>query len=121
MSMFGQTLMVMGDVKAVEDLSIEGLIVGSIACEGSAVVVAATATVTGDIIARDVTIMGKVEGQVIATDVVDLRAGACVVGQVVSKRFIMNDGADFTGRVEPQHLEAALSVAKFQQKKRETA
>ena len=119
--MFGQTLTVTGDVKALEDIAIEGHIVGSITCEESAVVVAATATVTGDIIARDVTIMGTVEGQIVAPDVVDVRAGACVVGQVVSKRFIMNDGADFAGRVEPQHLEAALSVAKFQQKKRGTA
>jgi hypothetical protein len=38
----------------------------------------------------------------------------------MSKQFILHDGAHFTGRVEPQHLDAALRVAKFNQQKRET-
>lgn len=121
MSTFGRSLTITGAVQALEDLSVEGRVEGAITSEESAVVVGAAATVIGDIIARDVTVLGTVEGQIIATDVVDIRSGARVVGQIMSKRFIMNDGADVTGRVEPQHLEAALRVARFQQKKRETA
>ncbi len=33
----------------------------------------------------------------------------------------MDDGARFQGRVEPQHLEAALRVAQYQQKKQDEA
>jgi cytoskeletal protein CcmA (bactofilin family) len=74
--------------------------------------------VAGDIVARDLTIFGRVDGQMVATDVVDVRPGAVVTGHVVAKSFILNDGADFVGRVEPQHLEAALRVAKYQQAKK---
>ena len=47
----------------------------------------------------------------------DLRPGSEVRANVASKRFILNDGAGFAGRVEPQHVEAALRVARFQKRK----
>ena len=65
----------------------------------------------GDIIARDITVFGNIAGQLLATDVVDVRAEATVTGRIVSKRFILNDGAHFTGRAEPQHLDTAFRVA----------
>jgi cytoskeletal protein CcmA (bactofilin family) len=92
---------------------------GPIWCEDGAVTVGPSADVLGDIIARDVTIFGKAEGQIVATDVVDLRPDSDVRGQVVSRTFILNDGAHFHGRVEPQHLDAALSVARYQREKRD--
>jgi hypothetical protein len=39
----------------------------------------------------------------------------------MSKRFILDPDAYFAGRVEPQHLEAAMRVAKFHQRKRDAA
>lgn len=121
MSTFGPTIVVAGEVRSVDDVTIEGRLEGPLTCEDAAIIVASTATIVGDIVARDVTIMGRVHGQVIATDVVDVRAGSVVTGDVVAKRFILNDGADFVGRVEPQHLEAALRVARFQQRTRDTS
>lgn len=119
--MFGRGISVKGEIRSIEDLTFEGRVEGPIICEEGAVTVAAGATIQGDLIARDVTILGNVEGQIVATDVVDVRAGSFVTGQVVAKRFILGDGANFVGRVEPQHLEAALRVARFQQRKRDTA
>ena len=75
-------------------------------------------TSTGDIVARDVTIEGRVDGQIIATDVVEVRPGATLAGRVISKRFILEPDADVRARVEPQHLDTAIRVARFQQQKR---
>jgi cytoskeletal protein CcmA (bactofilin family) len=119
MSLLGKTIVVKGELRTSEDLTVEGRIEGPILCETSAVVVAPTANVTGDILARDITVFGRVDGQLVATDVVDVRPDAMVTGRVVSKRFILDPGAQFVGRVEPQHLEAALRVAKFEQRKRD--
>jgi cytoskeletal protein CcmA (bactofilin family) len=85
------------------------------------VTLAESASVIGDVMARDVTVTGRLEGQIVATEVVDVRAGANVTGKVVSARFILNDGATFNGRVEPQHLEAAVRVARFQREKQAAA
>jgi cytoskeletal protein CcmA (bactofilin family) len=121
MSVLGATLVVRGEVRSVDDLTIDSQIDGPVICEDGAVTVTAKARVSGDILARDVTILGRVDGQIVATDVVDVRAGSSVSGQVVSRRFILDEGASFVGRVEPQHLEAALRVARYQQRKRDTA
>ena len=117
MSMIGRTIRVNGELRSTEDITVEGRVEGPIRCEGVAVTLAASAEVTGDVFARDITVFGRSSGRLIATDVVDLRARATVTGQILSKRFILNEGAHFTGRAEPQHLEGALRVAKFQQEK----
>ncbi|HEX5214710.1 MAG TPA: polymer-forming cytoskeletal protein [Vicinamibacterales bacterium] len=119
MSVLGKTILVKGELRSTEDLTIEGRIDGPITCVDGAVVVTAEAAVAGDVIARDITVFGRSHGQLIATEVVDVRAGATVTGTAMSKQFILHDGAHFTGRVEPQHLDAALRVARFNQQKRD--
>ena len=121
MSLWGKSIVVKGELRSSEDLTIEGTIDGPLICEGCAIVIEPNANVVGDILARDVTIFGRSAGQIIATDVVDVRPEAIVRGQIVSKRFILNDGARFDGRVEPQHLDAAQSVVRYNQKKRDGA
>jgi len=120
MSLFGKTILVKGELRSTGDLTIEGRIDGPVTCVDGAVVVTAEAAVAGDVIARDITVFGRSHGQLIATEVVDVRPGATVTGTAMSKQFILHEGAHFTGRVEPQHLEAALRVAKFNQQKRDT-
>lgn len=119
MSVLGKTILVKGELRSTEDLTIEGRIDGPVTCVDGAVVVTAEAAVAGDVIARDITVFGRSHGQLIATEVVDVRPGATVTGTAMSKQFILHEGAHFTGRVEPQHLDAALRVARFNQQKRE--
>ena len=117
--MRGKTITLKGTLHAAEDLTIGGRIEGSIVCDGFAVVLEPSAQMTGDILADDITVHGRSDGQLTAATVVDVRAGAAVTGRVISRRFILDPDATFNGHVEPQHLEAALSVARYQQKKRE--
>jgi cytoskeletal protein CcmA (bactofilin family) len=121
MSLFGRTLLVRGEVRTGEDLTIEGRVEGPVLAEGAAIVLGPSASVTGDVIARDITVFGRIDGQLVATEIVDLRAGAEVTGQVVTQRLAINDGALFNGRVVPQQLEAALRVARYNQQKRDAA
>lgn len=119
MSLIGKTLAVKGELRATEDLTIQGRVDGPILCEGFAVVVEKSAELSGDIVARDITVLGSFSGRLIATEVVDIRPDANVSGQVHAKRFVLDDGARFNGRVQPGQLEAALRVARFEQQRRE--
>ena len=121
MSTIGKTIVLKGELRTSEQITIEGRVEGPMWCENQDVVLAASADVAGDIFARDITVFGRMTGQLVATDVVDLRPDANVTGQIISKRVILDAAAHFTGRVEPQHLDAALRVAKFNQKKRDDA
>jgi cytoskeletal protein CcmA (bactofilin family) len=114
MTTLGKAISVKGELRVLEDLTVEGRIEGPVWCENRAVTIASSAHVVGDVIARDITVFGRIAGQLLATDVVDVRAEATVTGRVVSKRFILNDGAHFNGRAEPQHLETAFRVARYQ-------
>ncbi len=120
MSCIGKTIAIKGELRAAEDLLVEGRMDGPISCENGAVVVASSAQVAGNIIARDITVFGHIAGQLIATEVVDVRPEATVTGQVIAKRFILDADALFNGRAAPQQLEAALRVAKYQQRQRDS-
>jgi cytoskeletal protein CcmA (bactofilin family) len=121
MSTLGKTIVIKGEVRSLEDMNVEGRVEGPVFCDGCAVVIGPEGSVEGEIVADDITVFGRMQGQLIAADIVDLRAEATVTGQIVSKRFVLNDGARFNGHVEPQHLEAALRVARFQQQQKRKA
>ncbi len=118
MSLFGKTIRITGEVRATGDLTVEGRVHGPITCEGGAVTITASSTVEGDVVADDITVFGRAAGQLIATDVVDIREGATVAGAVIAPRMILNEGAVLNGRVDPKRLDAALGVARFQQRQR---
>ena len=117
MTTLSKTILIKGELHVREDLTVEGRIEGPVWCEDRAVTIASTAHVVGDVMARDITVFGRIAGQLLATDVVDVRAEASVTGRIVSKRFILNEGASFNGRAEPQHVDTAFRVARFQQQK----
>ena len=121
MSTVGGTFSVIGELRSGADITIAGRIEGHVLCEPVAVVLAPSAHIVGDVVARDITVFGVASGKLIATDVVDIRPGAIVTGQIIAPRFVLTDGAYFSGRVEPQHLEAALRISRFEQDKRDAA
>ena len=120
MSIVGRTLVIIGEVRSTTDLTLDARIDGPVLCEGGVVTLAATAVVNGDVVARDITVFGRSSGQLIATEIVDLRAGAVVDGVAIAPGFILHDGACFNGRVDPLRLDAALSVVRFQHKQRDS-
>jgi cytoskeletal protein CcmA (bactofilin family) len=109
----GRAFEIAGDVDSDEDVTIEGRVTGTIWTSGRAVTVAPAGAVVGEIVAREITVHGFVTGNLIASEVVDIRATAHVSGRVVAGRFILETGAWFDGTVAPQQLTAALLVARY--------
>jgi cytoskeletal protein CcmA (bactofilin family) len=112
MPIVGEGVLVRGEVSATGDLTISGHVEGPVWCDGAAVVIAATGRLTGEVFARDITVFGRVEGTLVATEVVDIRPNATVTGRVVAARLIITDGGAFNGSAEPQHLDTVLRVAR---------
>jgi cytoskeletal protein CcmA (bactofilin family) len=112
MSLHGRTLAIRGNVDCVEDVLIEGRIDGHVWNENHAVTIGLDAVVKGDIVARIITVCGQVEGTMMATGRVDIMSEARVTGRVVAQRFMLADGGLFSGRVEPQNLDTAMTVAR---------
>jgi cytoskeletal protein CcmA (bactofilin family) len=116
MSLLGPTLVVRGEVLAHGDVELEGQVEGPVWAEGQAVTVAEHAVVTGNIVGRDITVAGTVDGTLLAVEVVDIRSTGRVTGRIVAGRLILANGGVFNGRVEPHQVDAALRVARHRRK-----
>jgi cytoskeletal protein CcmA (bactofilin family) len=121
MSVIGKSIHITGEVRSTSDLTIEGEVTGPVMCEGASVTLTATATIAGDVIGGEITVFGRSSGQLIATEVVDVRPGAVVDGTIIAPRFILHEGGLVNGLVDPKRVDAAMSVMKFQQKKRDAS
>ena len=108
-----QTLSVVGDVAASEDLLVEGSVSGTIDMPGCALTIAVGARVDARILARDVTILGHFSGRITATEIIDVREGARVTGEIAAPKVALAEGAEIQARVETKRVDAALHVARY--------
>src|SRR5207245_9904728 len=95
MSLNGRTIAIQDDVESIDDLLIEGRIEGQIWNVDHAVTIGADAIVTGDIVARTITVRGEVDGTMVATGRVDIMNEARGTGRGVTQRFLLADGGPF--------------------------
>jgi len=98
----GKSLVIRGEVQGAESLYIEGRVEGTINLSGSAtrVTVGRAGVVAADLNAREIVIMGKVSGNLVAGDRVDIRNEGWLTGNVVTHRINIEDGAFFKGSVD---------------------
>ena len=108
-----RTASVVGDVAASEDLLVEGAVSGTIDMPGFALTIAAGARVDARVLARDVTILGHFTGRITATEIIDVRDGARVIGEIAAPKVALAEGAEIQARVETKRVDAALHVARY--------
>ena len=96
----GKAVRVEGKVISAEDLTIDGQVEGLIELGGHSLTIGEDATIRADLLAKTVTISGKVSGNVRAVEKVDLRATGSVTGDITAPRFVMADGATVLGKVQ---------------------
>ena len=96
----GTSVMIRGELKGSEDLFIDGHIEGTINLSESRLTVGPNAVMAADLSARDVVVLGQVQGNIVATGRVELRAGCLVTGDVKALRLAIEDNAVFRGKVD---------------------
>lgn len=96
----GKSLVIKGEVTGSEALYIDGRVEGSINLTGNRVTVGRNGVVTANISAREVVILGKVRGNLNASDRVDIRSDGSLTGDVVAARISIEDGAFFKGGID---------------------
>ena len=96
----GKSIVICGEVKGSEDLVLDGRVEGTVTLTEGRLTIGATANVAADLSAKDVLILGHVQGNVIATGRVELRAGCNVEGDITALRLAVEDNAIFRGKVD---------------------
>jgi cytoskeletal protein CcmA (bactofilin family) len=96
----GPGLHIKGEITGSEDLLIEGTVEGLIQLEERKLTIGTSATVTADIIAREVVVYGNVKGNLRARDRIEIKKDGSVAGDLTTARIMIEDGAYFKGAIE---------------------
>jgi cytoskeletal protein CcmA (bactofilin family) len=95
----GASIVIRGDLTSSEDLTIAGQIEGDVAVPKHTLVIAPSARIRGDIVARAVAVHGKVLGSVTADRKVEVGETGFVDGSISTPRMVVAEGAVLRGRV----------------------
>jgi cytoskeletal protein CcmA (bactofilin family) len=96
----GKSLVIKGEVTGSESLYIDGRVEGSINLSGNRVTIGRNGVVAANINAREIVVLGKVRGNLTASDRVDIRSDGSLTGDVVAARISIEDGAFFKGGID---------------------
>lgn len=113
----GKSLVIKGEVTGSESLYIDGRVEGSINLAGNRVTIGRNGVVAANINAREIVVLGKVRGNLNASDRVDIRSDGSLTGDVVAARISIEDGAFFKGGIDirktgskPEEAKSVLTV-----------
>jgi len=96
----GKSLVIKGEVTGSESLYIDGRVEGSINLAGNRVTIGRNGVVAANINAREIVVLGKVRGNLTASDRVDIRNDGSLTGDVIAARISIEDGAFFKGGID---------------------
>ena len=99
----GKSIVIKGDLHGSEDLTIEGQVEGKIELKANVLTIGPNGRIKAQVFAKTVVVLGTVNGNVTASEKVDIRDGATVEGDVVSPKVAIAEGAHFHGSVDMQY------------------
>jgi len=95
----GQQITIRGNLTGNEDLVVEGRIEGTLTL-GNHLTIEQTGVVEADVETEDLTVMGELNGDIVAHSSVTINADAKLVGNIRAPRVIIEDGARFKGNID---------------------
>jgi cytoskeletal protein CcmA (bactofilin family) len=101
----GGSVVIKGEVSGSESLYIDGRIEGIVNFADNRVTIARNGSVAANISAREVVILGEVQGNIQCTDRLDIRSEGSLTGDVVTQRISVEDGAVMKGSVQVRAAE----------------
>jgi cytoskeletal protein CcmA (bactofilin family) len=110
----GKSVVVKGELSGSEDLVIDGEVEGSITLRGQTLTVGPNGRVRANVEARNVILHGRVDGDIHASERVDLRKSASLTGNISTARISIEDGAFFKGGIDIQKAEPARTEVRPQ-------
>lgn len=96
----GRSLVIKGEISGSESLYIDGRIEGSVNLTDNRITIGRNGSVAANISAREVVIMGKVQGNIQCSDRLDVRSEGALTGDVITPRISVEDGAMIKGSVQ---------------------
>lgn len=109
-AVIGKSVQIRGEVNGSEDLQVDGQVEGTITLKDSRLTIGPNARVAANVSARDVIILGTLNGNIQATGRVELRQGGSLIGDLAAARLSIEENANFKGKVDLVQGAAAQKV-----------
>jgi cytoskeletal protein CcmA (bactofilin family) len=106
----GKSVVIKGELNGSEDLTVEGQVEGKIELKDHVLTIGPNGKIKAQVFAKAVIVLGEVNGNVTATEKVDIRDGGSVDGDIISPRVAIAEGAHFRGSVDMQRKATAPSA-----------
>ncbi len=98
-TVIGSSIIIDGEISGDEALVVQGTVKGKISLKEN-LFVEGSGVVEADIETQNVEVAGKVTGNIVASDKVELKTDCRVVGDIKAPRILIADGASFKGNVD---------------------
>ncbi len=108
----GKSVVIKGELNGSEDLTVEGHVEGKIELRDHVLTIGPNGKIKAQVFAKAVIVLGEVNGNVTATEKVDIRDGGSVDGDIISPRVAIAEGAHFRGSVDMQRKGAQPGPSK---------
>jgi len=103
----GKSVVIKGELSGSEDLTIEGHVEGKIELKDNVLTIGPNGRIKAAVFAKAVIVLGEVNGNIAASEKVDIRDGGSVDGDIVSPKVAIAEGAHFRGSVDMQKKSGA--------------
>src|SRR5258708_30465778 len=110
----GKSVLIKGELSGSEDLYLDGEVEGTIDLREHSLVIGPNGRIRASISARELVLHGTVEGNVQATERVELKKSSTLMGDVSTQRIVIEDEAFFKGAIDipkEERLDARKAVA----------
>ncbi len=99
-AIIGRSIILKGELSANEDLLIEGQFEGSVNLQDHCLTIGSNGKVKAEISARQVIVLGSVNGNINAREKIEVRKTGNVIGDLTSASIAIEEGAYFKGSID---------------------
>jgi cytoskeletal protein CcmA (bactofilin family) len=111
MANIGKSITIKGEVTGDEDLVVEGRVEGRFDLKNHHLTIGTNGDVKAEVAAKAVTVIGRVTGNITATERIEIRETGRVDGDLVAPRLLVQEGAQVNGAITMKPVGAAVGAA----------
>lgn len=110
-TIIGKAMVIRGQIRSREDLHVDGQVDGSLDVANCRLTVGTSGRVGAGATAREVDVLGSINGDVEASKKITIRKGGRLVGDLRTPGIVIEDGAYFKGKIEIVNTEDPAEAA----------
>lgn len=110
-AILGKSVILKGQIYGREDVTIDGEVEGTVELQEHRLTVGPSGKVVATIKAREIVVLGTVQGNIETREKIEIRKDAKVIGDIRTARIVIEDGAFFKGSIDIIRAEAPKPAA----------